>query len=293
MKTYHRGMLVAFIICVMGRPGGCATISITDQAVYSVLGNPCPAAFPNCGSRAFIEDEVIGAGDIRFNNAFNAWNLTQPADQKWTLKPAAPDLNVVYRVYDFTAVADVDFGGLNIGITLNNFSDNSVFRGDLYWVQGLFVNYAPGVNANSALAPYNALDTFTLNQINIPGQCNNFSNPYCDPMYPFQNDERSFIDQPRGPYAYSSFRGSALVAEVDRTNRVLTVYSGVSYGFDLFQTPEPGTWMLCVIGLSIVFPLPRLVQLIRCRALARNAIREGHFSAVNGKTVTRSCTKRR
>src|SRR5689334_19665524 len=84
-------------------PGDCATISVTDQAVYTVLGNPCPAAFPGCGSRAFIEDQVIGSDDIRFNNAFNAWNLTQPAGQKWTLKPAGVDLNVVYRVYDFTA----------------------------------------------------------------------------------------------------------------------------------------------------------------------------------------------
>ena len=251
MMTY-RGIVAALIASGLGWPGRCATISITDQAVFSVFGNPCPAAFPNCGSRAFIEDQVIRADDIRFNNAFNAWNLTQPAGQKWTLKPAATDLNVVYRVYDFTAIANIDFGGLNIGVTLNNFTDNTVFRGDLYWLQGLFVNYAPGVNGNSALAPYNALDTFTLNQINIPGPCNNFSNPYCDPMYPFQDDQRSFIDQPRGPYAYSSFRGSAMVAEVDRANRVLTLYSGVSYGFDLFQTPEPATWMLCLMGLLIV-----------------------------------------
>jgi hypothetical protein len=177
--------------------------------------------------------------------------LTQPAGQKWTLKAAAVDLNVVYRVYDFTAIADVDLGGLNIGITLNNFSDNKVFRGDLYWVQGLFVNYAPGPPSNVALAPYNALDTFTLNMVNIPGPCNNFSNPYCDPVYPFQTDERSFVDQPRGAYVYSSFRGSAEVAEIDRANRVLTVYSGVSYGWDLFQTPEPATWMLCLGGLLI------------------------------------------
>ena len=232
-------------------PSRCATMSITDLAVYTALGNPCPAAFPGCGSRGFIDGQVIGADDIRFNNAFNAWNLTQPAGQKWTLKPAGVDLNVVYRIYDFTAIADVDLGGLNIGITLNNFSDNKVFRGDLYWVQGLFVNYAPGPPSNVALAPYNALDTFTLNMVNIPGPCNNFSNPYCDPLYPFQTDERSFVDQPRGSYVYSSFRGSAEVAEIDRANRVLTVYSGVSYGWDLFQIPEPATWLLCLGGLLI------------------------------------------
>ena len=232
--------------------GRCATISITDQAVYTVLGNPCPGAFPGCGSRAFIENEVIGPNDIRFNNAFNAWNLMQPLGQKWTLQAAAADLNVVYRVYDLTSIADVDVGGLNIGVSLDNFTNNTVFRGDLYWVQGLFLNYAPGVASNVALAPYNALDTFTFNMLNIPGPCNNFSDPYCDPLYPFQTDQRSFIDQPRGQYLYSSFRGSALLATINRSDRILTAYSGVSYGWDLFQVPESASWMLCLGGLVVI-----------------------------------------
>ena len=63
--------------------------------------------------------------------------------------------------------------------------------------------------------------------------------PYCDPIYPFQNapggmgqpngfgdGPRSFWDRP------GSFRGIALLSTVDTNNRILTVYNGVSYGFD-------------------------------------------------------------
>lgn len=91
---------------------------------------------------------------------------------------------------------------------------------------------------------------------------------YCDPIYPFQygstrNGEQVdgttlstdfFYDAPQGAWPDNAFRAIALLASVtfvtnasdDITQRDLTVYQGVNYGFNLaVGVPEPATlWLL-------------------------------------------------
>ena len=110
---------------------------------------------------------------------------------------------------------------------------------------------------------------------------------YCDPIYPFQYGtnfngqtlDRTtlstdfFYDAPQGPFPNASFRGITLLSTVtddtdsmgDIVNRILTVYQGVDYGFDLgingatdpvetvselAVVPEPGIMWMVVCGVA-------------------------------------------
>ena len=87
--------------------------------------------------------------------------------------------------------------------------------------------------------------------------------PYCDLANPFQDADRHFYDKPTGVYPIDSFRGIALLSNVDSTNKVLTVYdTGLNYGFDLFVIPEPGTFVPICAGLGLLFVLRRRALLI-------------------------------
>jgi hypothetical protein len=101
---------------------------------------------------------------------------------------------------------------------------------------------------------------------------------YCDPIYPFQYGSEFaggtldgvllgtdfFFDGPEGPWPDAAFRGIALLSTVTFdtdatgaiTNRVLTVYQGVDYGFSL-SVPEAGS--LLILGTA----LPMLAMLRR------------------------------
>ena len=76
--------VIALLFLWTGYPGRGATISVTDQAVYAVLGNPCPGAFPGCGSRAFIEGSgwpILAATVISrasLLNSFDFWASCRP-----------------------------------------------------------------------------------------------------------------------------------------------------------------------------------------------------------------------
>ena len=92
---------------------------------------------------------------------------------------------------------------------------------------------------------------------------------YCDPIYPFQSADKHFFDGPQAFWPDESFRGIALLSTVtfvtdamgDITERDLTVYYGVSWGFDL-SVPEPGTILLLGTGFA-------LLVLFRCSWLER------------------------
>ena len=99
--------------------------------------------------------------------------------------------------------------------------------------------------------------------VNIPG-INPLQGRYCDPIYFYQFDNKRLVDAPTGSWPDASFRAIALLATVSETTNadgkvtaaVLTVYDGVSYGFDLSATavPEPSSLVLVLIaGLPLVF----------------------------------------
>jgi hypothetical protein len=100
--------------------------------------------------------------------------------------------------------------------------------------------------------------------VNIPG-INPILGRYCDPIYFYQFDNKRLVDSPTGAWPDASFRAIALLATVSETTdaggkvtaAVLTVYDGVSYGFDLSATaaaPEPSSFVLVIIaGLPVLF----------------------------------------
>ncbi len=152
----------------------------------------------------------------------------------------------------------------------------------LVWTQALVSNYT-ATSVGTLTTPVVTLDTYSLSQGSggsggafqtaceaIPGQTPgpNNSTPanigltasgeaYCDPIYPFQYGTSTnvgpdpFGDGPQGAWPDDAFRGIALLSTVtfdtdssgDITDRVLTVYQGIDYGFTL-AAPEPATWLL-------------------------------------------------
>jgi hypothetical protein len=141
-------------------------------------------------------------------------------------------------------------------------------------LQGLIISYRPP-NGATTNPPFNTMDTFSFNQFAggcdaVPGppNANNNTTPsnvgasvngYCDPLYPVQFADKHFVDTPKGGYALDSFRGVALLSTITTktngagavTERDVTVYGGVSYGFDVFVTPEPSTYALFLGGMLL------------------------------------------
>jgi hypothetical protein len=96
---------------------------------------------------------------------------------------------------------------------------------------------------------------------------------YCDPIYPFQYASEYngysldnvplstdfFFDAPAGPWPDAAFRAITLLSTVtfetdasgDITDRILTVYQGISYGFSL-SVPEPEALWLIGAALSVL-----------------------------------------
>jgi hypothetical protein len=102
--------------------------------------------------------------------------------------------------------------------------------------------------------PYFALDVYTPGTGDPP--CNNqdstdlVDNHYCAPAYPIQYGNRRLVDLPRGPWPNASFDAYAMVTQIQRATRTLTVYEGIGWGFQLSAqpTPEPAAWATMSVG---------------------------------------------
>jgi hypothetical protein len=223
-----------------------------------------------------------------FQTAFTNWNVAQGANfgGMWAIKNGGT-LDVTFTVTD-TANAGADLGGIN---NFNvNVATNPGYMGppinQLVWTQALYVSYGTMPPfPTDLMPPANTLDTYSFSQGNpgsggaftkpcsaIPGQMPGPNNntpavigpepagtAYCDPIYPFQLAGASFFDGPQAFWPDESFRGIALLSTVTFvtdntgaiTERDLTVYNGVSWGFDL-SVPEPGTMVLLVSALGLL-----------------------------------------
>jgi hypothetical protein len=226
-------------------------------------------------------------GEESFATAFKNWNDAN-GDQ-WKLLDAGNPLNLRFNVSQFQATATQTLGGLNITVQLQNYAPGATdpTLNQLVWLQGLIISYRPP-NGATTLPPFNTMDTFSFNQFAggcdaVPGppNANNNTTPsnvgasvngYCDPLYPLQNAAKQFIDTPKGGYALDSFRGIALLSTITTktngagavTERDVTVYGGVSYGFDVFVTPEPGTFGLILGGVLLAGVVKRKLRTPRC-----------------------------
>jgi hypothetical protein len=227
-----------------------------------------------------------------FTTAFNAWNAAN--GNQWTLVQGGT-LSLDLGLKQLSIGLGQYTGGIStVIVSVSNYTPatGDPALNQLVWTQGLFVNYTPSGGAlNAAMA---TLDTYSLSQgspgsggafqaaceaLPTPGANNtqpsvigatNSGAAYCDPIYPFQYGLNTgvgpdpFGDAPAGLWPDASFRGIALLSTVtfvtdssdQITQRVLTTYEGLSYGFSL-DVPEPSSLSLLLAPMALVLRRPR------------------------------------
>lgn len=275
---------LAFLTVIGPMAGFAGSIDLTDPApTYSASAMNCTGVggpWASCGANGYLTygDDISSTssftnlssfnttsplGEETFASSFAAWTGTA-AGAGWTLDDGG-QLDVDYDITEFQTNASTTGGGVTINVDVST-TDPNIDLSDYVWTQALLVNYlvtAPaGTNEDP---PVSAMDTFSFNlggaAIPAGSTCSNTGaggQPYCDPAYPFQYADTHFSDGPSGVYPMDSFRGIALLSDVDYATKTLTVYdTGVDYGFDLYVSPEPGTWMLISAGLGLVVVLRR------------------------------------
>jgi hypothetical protein len=226
--------------------------------------------FPNAQSDLF-----------NFTDAFNNWNAAN--GHLWQLVDGGPlpvslTADVTVGAGTFTGGINPIIVSINYSPTRN---DPTLAQ--LVWTQALVINYSP-TSVDMVSPPAVTLDTYSLSAGSggsggafltacepIPGQTPGPNNSiassigatasgqaYCDPIYPFQYGPSTvagpdpFADAPQGLWPNDAFRGIALLSTVtfdtdasgNITDRVLTAYEGISYGFNLSVVPEPATLVL-------------------------------------------------
>ena len=146
--------------------------------------------------------------------------------------------------------------------TLLNTLNANLNGGTIVWAQGLFINFV--VPAGTIVDPYYAMDTATLSglacSMNSPPGPNNYV--FCAPSYPYQYADDHFYDKPRGLLmppgtTQAFFSADAYIGILNAAGTNLTVYDGISYGFENYVSPEPGSWVLFGGGVLAVFVLRR------------------------------------
>jgi len=186
-----------------------------------------------------------------YTSAFNSWNASLPVDQQWTLHLGAlsdgAQLVVdLYRAY-VNEGCGVTCGGAEIDILYEPgdgdpsiIGDDGIQDLDAVWTQSVFTNRKrdPSLPGN----PY--LD-------NAPDTVNPSLGP---PAYPFQYTDSSFYDMP-GRDADARWLAEAFLAQVDYTDRAVTLYAGVEWGFQV--VPEPPAWLLVAGGLLLIVGVQR------------------------------------
>ncbi len=228
--------------------------------------NCLTTAYFNAGT--LFDNDDVNISSL-FVNAFDAWN-NSGGGQGWTLnnggaltnKPNGGYLMDTAQALQFAAGpvvanANVVSGGEEIHISTAGVNLPALGANDqLVWVQGLYDNYLLN---GSIVTPFYEMDIAS-------GACGGTT--FCPPAYPFQYNDDSFYDRPRASYqapgtTQAFFDANAYLAVENTTTKTLTVYDGISYGFQNFVSPEPGTWMLFCGAIPVL-------AVVRRRFAARN-----------------------
>jgi len=283
-----RGLRWFTVLLVL--PGASAlasTLNVTNTATYTANG-PCPdmGAGVVCYTTSYLGAAPVNGGDVInnststtgagipypggdiFRQGFDAWNAAN--GNAWNLfdgtNDGVDDLGGTLDVTTFTTAAfnnNPYRGGLTIRIDPNNLTGlPALGAGERFvWVQALYDNYLiPG----GLTTPFFEMDVSTVTPCTMVGD-GTAANPVCPPAYPFQNSASNpnlFYDQPIAQ-AGAFFAAEAFFGVLDYSNKSLTIYDGVDYGF-LNTAPEPATWGLCVAALALLlgrragrYPAPR------------------------------------
>lgn len=271
-------------------------VTSTPPAPVNNAGwSPCASyAGYVCDTTASFNTTSLNAQDdtisTLFETAFNAWNNlnndsnnTSGTAQGWTLdngniQAGSPDnftLNYsVATAQQFnagtpTAVGNpVTQGGLTITLSIAGTLPTDPYAGGdntaLVWAQALNDNYVGnGMGGTSIVTSFDEMDIISAGCTNTPpGGIGTTANPYCGPAYPYTYANNQFYDQPFVPYqppgaTQAFFDANVYLAWIDYTTSTLTVYDGVSYGFQNYVSPEPSVWLLSASGLLVIFLIRR------------------------------------
>jgi hypothetical protein len=244
-----------------------ATINYNPAPVTDTGWNTC-SAFPqySCRTTAYFDPLTLNdqndSQNINglFQTAFTAWNASG-GGQGWTLNFGGD----VDGTFDVTIAKAMQFdaannpvntpvfkGGLEIEIKVTNITLPTLGAGDsLVWSQGLFDNYT---GAGATIPPIYEMDI-------TAAACNtNGANPWCPPAYPFTYPTNHFYDRPAARYqlpptTQAFFDTNAYLSVINYGTKTLTVYDGVSYGFQNQVSPEPSTWIFGGTGLLMLLVL--------------------------------------
>jgi len=202
------------------------TINITDShpTYTAVKTGCCPTECPECKVSAY-NIQTANGNDADFTAAFNSWNNAGP--KGWTLVNGGA-LAGTFNVTTYDAGFAGCFGGVKIRVSYVPGAGDPT---------GANVAWAQSIDTNAKLAGADG-----------PG------NPYLDindsaetwdpPVYPFQYADDHFFDFPKRECpgecgALTYWEGHALLSEVDYTNKKLTVYQGIDWGFNIECTTPP------------------------------------------------------
>ncbi len=255
-----------------------ATVTYTPAATTQAGWSAC-LDFPSyqCMTRAYFDDSTLDArhqeGEI--SALFqSAWDAGNNAGYTLSISPDARNNQVggnfnvtIARAEQFVyggggpviAANNVQAGGAEINIDATDVVANLPVLGPnevLVWVQGLYINYT--VPAGTIVTPYYAMDTTLLSG----WTCGGVTGRFCPPAYPFQYNDDHFYDQPLDAYmppgtSQAFFNAEAYLAIMDRTAGTVVLYDGVSYGWQNYVSPEPGTWVLFTGGFGLMLAARR------------------------------------
>jgi hypothetical protein len=228
-------------------------------------------------------------GEENFAVAFSNWNAAHGG--LWTLIDGGSlDISIgatavasVIQVVDDAKKTVRPAGGVNISIVTADYkrAPNGPTVAQLGWVQAVVANFQPGVGP--VMQPVVTLDTFSTGghpgkPTPLPAGPDASSNTtpsnlgqnlkpgWADPLYPFlgKPDVGGVVlhDEASGSFPDASFRAIALLSTITLrtdadgqvTGRDLTVYEGLSWGFDVSVVPEPPVAALMLAGLLLVGP---------------------------------------
>jgi hypothetical protein len=224
-------------------PAFAIKITVTDKdkkplATLATCTSPLgDKPFKDCKSTASLNETSLTGDDGAFKKSFDAWNKGLAADKKWSLSDGGKLPGGEFKVTIFRAKAAKTLGGMDMKIEWDYAgADKSKFQ----WAQGLLDNYLTG-------SPPKIVDPFY--------EMDNLGST-TSPLYPYQFDDRHFEDGPEGPWPNTSFLARTFLSQVDAATRKLTIYEGVSYGFELSATPtavpEPTGLGLALAGIVLL-----------------------------------------
>jgi hypothetical protein len=261
----------------LGAGGSHAAVLAIDSYVPTSVSTSCAGG--SCDTKtssAVYDPTVITATSDAFGfyqNAFNAWNASNPADQQWTLVRGS-DIGASTPLFFSLAAHATDtvnrndpmnlVAGAQVVISANSLRTAGALTTPTWlenysWSQAIRSSYTTSeIAARGQTGPFYGLDYTTA--------CDG-SGTRCGPLYPYQYTQAMtsvpgvtnglFYDNPQGPYPAASFEAQSWITSTDEASRTITAYDGIAWGFELSETLAPiGTMAVAAMSDAADLPEP-------------------------------------